>query len=107
MYLCTMLFKRNICLLIASLVLFADSGQTVYSLTCNKSGKTCYSIKAIKSCCDNNAESKTCIENKNCCTLSFIYLKQSFVTGVYIPYKFINGKENCFIPLGIYNQFYS
>lgn len=79
-YLC-MLFKRALSLLMLVLILFADSGQTVYAHTCLKSKRTSLSIGSPKHCCSTKAVTTGCaVKKATCCEVSSKYLKQHFVS---------------------------
>lgn len=77
-----MLFKRALSLLMLVLILFADSGQTVYAHTCFKSKRTSLSIGRPKQCCSTKATTHGCaVKKATCCEVSSKYLKQHFVSS--------------------------
>jgi hypothetical protein len=87
-----MFFKRLLSLLIASIILFAESGQVVYAHTCFKSNETSFSLyspahcndeKIEKSCCAKKQQitPEACVKGKeSCCGVSSKYVQQSFPT---------------------------
>lgn len=75
-----MLLKRGITFIITLLILFADSGQTIYAHTCLKTKHTHISIGEPKHCCtDEIAEGNCVIKKSSCCEVSSKYLKQDFI----------------------------
>ena len=75
-----MLLKRAITFILTLIILFADSGQTIYAHTCLKSRQTHISIGQPKHCCaENNTTSQCTIKKSNCCEISSKYLKQDFI----------------------------
>lgn len=93
-YLCSMLFKRFICLLTAVLLLFADSGQMLYARTCLKTGEMSLSFSppancghtSQHGCCKNkqtaNHASATNFSKGPCCSINQALVKQA-VSGTY------------------------
>lgn len=76
-----MLLKRAVSVLMLVLILFADSGQTIYAHTCLKSKHTHLSIGSPKHCCSAKVEANNCtIRKATCCEVSSKYLKQNFVS---------------------------
>lgn len=76
-----MLFKRALSVLMLVLILFADSGQTIYTHTCLKSKHTHLSIGSPKHCCSAKVVANNCtIRKATCCEISSKYLKQHFVS---------------------------
>ena len=74
-----MLFKKLIHLFITLLILFADSGQTIYAHTCLKTKHTHLSIGKPKHCCADEQKSETSqLKKTSCCEVSSTYLKQNF-----------------------------
>ncbi len=76
-----MLLKRAVSVLMLVLILFADSGQTIYAHTCLKSKHTHLSIGSPKHCCSAKVVFNNCtIRKATCCEVSSKYLKQNFVS---------------------------
>ena len=81
-----MRLKRAVSLLMLVLILFADSGQTIYAHTCLKSKRTHLSIGSPKHCCSAKAVANNCtIRKATCCEVSSRYLKQNFVSQQVVP----------------------
>ena len=79
-YIWCMLLKRAVTFLLTLLILFADSGQTIYAHTCLKTKHTHISIGQPKHCCsDTKAEGNCVIKKSSCCEVSSKYLKQDFI----------------------------
>ncbi len=75
-----MLLKRATTLILTLIILFADSGQTIYAHTCLKSKHTHISIGQPKHCCAESKTTSHCtIKKSNCCEVSSKYLKQDFI----------------------------
>ena len=75
-----MLLKRVITFILTLLILFADSGQTIYAHTCLKSKHTNISIGAPKGCCaEKNSASHCTLKKSSCCEVSSKLLKQGFI----------------------------
>jgi hypothetical protein len=75
-----MLLKRAIIFVLTLIILFADSGQTIYAHTCLKSKHTHISIGQPKHCCAESKTTSHCtIKKSNCCEVSSKYLKQDFI----------------------------
>jgi len=75
-----MLLKRGITFIITVLILFADSGQTIYAHTCLKTKHTHISIGRPKHCCaEKKMDGKCVIKKSSCCEVSSKYLKQDFI----------------------------
>jgi len=75
-----MLARRVITFIITLLILFADSGQTIYAHTCLKTKHTHISIGQPKHCCAEKKEENHCtIKKSSCCEVSSKYLKQDFI----------------------------
>jgi len=76
-----MLLKRMVTFVLTLLILFADSGQTIYAHTCLKSKHTHISLGQPKHCCGEKKESNGCnITKAPCCEISSRYLKQDFIS---------------------------
>jgi hypothetical protein len=77
-----MLFKRVLTFIITLLILFADSGQTIYAHTCFKSKQTHYSIVSNKHCCGQVTKVAGCVIKKSaCCEVNSKYLKANFINN--------------------------
>ena len=75
-----MLLKRVITFLLTTIILFADSGQTIYAHTCLKTKHTHISVGQPKHCCSEKRETNHCtIKKSSCCEVSSKYLKQDFI----------------------------
>lgn len=94
-----MLFRRVLSLLLLVLILFADSGQTIYAHTCLKSNNTSFSLlspahcpvkkEVVKSCCAKRQtlSAETCRLGKaSCCSVTSKFVKQAF-PGRFIELK--------------------
>jgi hypothetical protein len=104
MYLRNMRLRRDITFILTLLILFADSGQTIYSHTCNKTKHTHISIGQPNHCCADKSEGKGCSVKKSaCCEVSSKLLKQDFVntptvSNQLIPVFVAIGFPQIFIP---------
>ncbi len=79
-YFWVMFLKRFILLLTTLLLLFADSGQTLYAHTCLKSKHTHVTIGEPKHCCQESKTKNHCgIKKATCCEITSKYLKQNFI----------------------------
>ncbi len=75
-----MLLKRVITFILTLLILFADSGQTIYAHTCLKSKRTNISIGNPKRCCAESKSTGHCtLKKSSCCEVSSKLLKQGFI----------------------------
>ncbi len=75
-----MLLKRAIIFVLTLIILFADSGQTIYAHTCLKTMHKHISIGQPKHCCAESKTTSHCtIKKSNCCEVSSKYLKQDFI----------------------------
>ena len=75
-----MLLKRVITFILTLIILFADSGQTIYAHTCLKLKHTNISIGAPKGCCAKKSSTSHCtVKKSSCCEVSSKYLKQGFI----------------------------
>lgn len=87
-YFSTMFLKRFILFLTTLILLFADSGQTLYAHTCLKSKHTHVTIGAPKHCCTNSSAEKHCgVKKASCCEITSKYLKLNFVSEYNQPYS--------------------
>lgn len=90
-YFRVMFLKRFILLLTTLLLLFADSGQTLYAHTCIKSKHTHITIGEPKHCCSEKSTKNHCgIKKASCCEITFKYLKQNFVSDSNQQYSLFN-----------------
>ena len=75
-----MLLKRVVTFLLTAIILFADSGQTIYAHTCLKTKHTHISIGEPKHCCLEKKETSKCtVKKSSCCEVNSKYLKQNFI----------------------------
>lgn len=82
----TVIAQRILCWFLTALLLFAESGQTVYAHTCLKQNKTTYSLTAETSCkkessrpcCARRHQMQTGIKAAGCCVITAKYIKQNF-----------------------------
>ncbi len=91
-----MFLKRSVHFLLVVLLLFADSGMTLYAHTCHKTKGTQISIGSPKHKCKNEQGKSNCtIKKTSCCDVSSKYIKQNLIfkeietVSVYLPVKAI------------------
>ena len=90
-YFSIMFLKRVILFLTTLMLLFADSGQTLYAHTCLKSKHTHVTIGAPKHCCTNSSTEKHCgVKKASCCEIKSKYLKLNFVSDSNQPHSTLN-----------------
>jgi len=77
-----MRFKQVLTFIIALLILFADSGQTIYARTCLKSKQTHLSLTQPKGCCGTASKHNSChLKKSACCEVSAKLLKGNFINS--------------------------
>lgn len=77
---CRMFLKRLVHLSLVVLLLFADSGVTLYAHTCLKTKHTHFSIGTPKHCCKGTKTKSNCsVTKSSCCNVNSKYIKQDFV----------------------------
>jgi hypothetical protein len=74
-----MVLRRFTVLALTLIILLADSGQTIYAHTCNKTKQTHVSLGQPKHCCAKKVTNTCGIKKSSCCEVSSKLLKQGFV----------------------------
>lgn len=91
-----MFLKRVVHLVLVFLLLFADSGMTLYAHTCLKTKHTHYSIGTPKHCCKKAQSKSNCaVKKSSCCNVSSKYIKQ------YLVFKVTETMKQCLPVLSV------
>jgi hypothetical protein len=81
-----MIFRRLVYITFTILLLFADSGQTIYAHTCLKTNRTSITFAKVVPCCKNKATDKGISFNKaNCCRVNSALMKQVVPAKIQLP----------------------